>query len=225
MKEAVNNESLLAVVTQNPKIIHISCHGAFDNEELQQFYLAFEQKDTGIEHKFTQEFLAQMLSGQNHEIKVAFISACYSEKIGEIFFKSGIPVVIAVNSKQPIMDDCCKMFSQQFYTNLLNGDNIGDAFNKARNIVRTSPDKELGICCCAHEHAADCAWQKFSQEELTAAHEMHCQNCPCAMTGINGNREHGGPCPAYGKFAKRMDEIKEKYKEKKAGGAAVDPSG
>lgn len=99
MKEAVNNESLLAVVARNPKIIHISCHGAFDNEELKQFYLAFEQKDTGIEHKFDQDLLTRMLSGQNHEIKVAFISACYSEKIGEIFFKSGIPVVIAVNSK------------------------------------------------------------------------------------------------------------------------------
>ena len=53
MKEAVNNESLIQVVQKNPQIIHISCHGDFDKTGSEQFYLAFEDKDTGKEHKVT----------------------------------------------------------------------------------------------------------------------------------------------------------------------------
>jgi len=33
-----------------------------------------------------------------------FVSACHSEEIGEIFLKAGVPVVIAVNSEEVIMD-------------------------------------------------------------------------------------------------------------------------
>ena len=54
--------------------------------------------------------------------KMAFISACQSSEIGKIFIKSGlVPVVIAVDSNQEIMDEVCKLFSNHFYRNLLNG--------------------------------------------------------------------------------------------------------
>ena len=66
----------------------------------------FEEGYDGSEFKFKQDQLKQLVSS-NKEIKIAFISACFSEKIGQIFFDSGIPVVIAVNSKQPIMDEFC----------------------------------------------------------------------------------------------------------------------
>ena len=57
--------------------------------------------------------------------KMAFISACQSSEIGKIFIKSGlVPVVIAVDSNQEIMDEVCKLFSNHFYRNLLNGKGI-----------------------------------------------------------------------------------------------------
>jgi len=35
---------------------------------------------------------------KDYGIKLAFVSACHSEEIGNILYKSGIPIVIAVNS-------------------------------------------------------------------------------------------------------------------------------
>ena len=70
----------------------------------------FESGFEGLELKFFQDQLKQIMSS-NSNIKIAFISACFSEKIGKIFFDSGVPVVIAVNSKQPIYDEFCKVFS------------------------------------------------------------------------------------------------------------------
>ena len=56
---------------------------------------------------------------------MAFISACQSADIGNIFINSGlVPVVIAVDSKQEIMDEVCKLFSNAFYKNLINGKGI-----------------------------------------------------------------------------------------------------
>jgi len=94
----------------NPKIIHISAHGAYDSAR-EEFYLAIEGLDNGKEDLFSQSRLAKLLeiptedkpqtiiTREAHKVKVAFVSACQSEEIGEIFLKSGIPIVIAVNSE------------------------------------------------------------------------------------------------------------------------------
>ena len=47
-KVAVNSRSLQETIIENPKIIHISCHGDFDTIE-KKFYLAFEKELTGEE--------------------------------------------------------------------------------------------------------------------------------------------------------------------------------
>jgi hypothetical protein len=66
------------VVTDSPKIIHISCHGDFD-KTLNAFYLAFEVEGTGEERKFDTNDLKLVLENAAHSIKVAFINACHSE--------------------------------------------------------------------------------------------------------------------------------------------------
>lgn len=55
---------------------------------------------------------------------MAFVSACQSEEIGEIFLKSGVPVVVSVNSDQEIMDEVCRVFSSSFYEYILAGNTI-----------------------------------------------------------------------------------------------------
>ena len=77
-KEAVTRQSLAGVVTDSPKIIHISCHGDFDKTEA-AFYLAFEVEGTGEERKFYTTDLKLVLENAAHSIKVAFINACHSE--------------------------------------------------------------------------------------------------------------------------------------------------
>lgn len=130
-KRAMTLETLSDVITQNPKILHLSCHGSFElkNGE-KQFYISIEN-DKGQEFKLYQSKLQDMLKGHKnqHAIKLAVVSACQSEEIGRILHESGIPVVIAVNSSQEIADEACGLFSKKFYEHLLKGRSIMNAFD------------------------------------------------------------------------------------------------
>ena len=48
-KVAVNSVSLQETLMQNPKIIHVSCHGDIDKSS-DKYYLGFEKEGTGEEH-------------------------------------------------------------------------------------------------------------------------------------------------------------------------------
>jgi hypothetical protein len=86
--------------------------------------LAFEKEFTGEEHQFTENYLKTLMSGFPHKIKLAFVNACHSAKMGEIFFKAGIPMVVCVNANETIDDECCKEFSKEFYKKLVDGQTI-----------------------------------------------------------------------------------------------------
>jgi hypothetical protein len=58
IKEAANYEILKVILAKKPKIIHISCHGA---EEEKEFYIAFEERHTGVKDKFTEKRLVELL--------------------------------------------------------------------------------------------------------------------------------------------------------------------
>lgn len=135
---------------------------------------------------------------KKHGIKLAFVSACQSEEIGKIFFEAGIPVVIAVNSNQGIMDSACRTFSSQFYRQLLLGHSIKDAFDMARAHVGLSDCGQYETCCCAHAHKDDCLWYKLFQKDPKRAHEMHSKSCPCKTMGTGGQggfqRQHRSTC-------------------------------
>lgn len=208
IKEAVNCQSLALVISKKPKIIHISAHGALDPNS-KEFYLAIEEVANGQEDRFSQARLSKLLgiysndisktaNQQNHQIKLAFVSACQSEEIGEIFLKAGIPIVISVNTDLEIMnnvdrdfgtimDRVCKLFSKHFYRNLLQGLTISDSFNNARTYISVC-NEDFDTCCCAHKHKPDCVWYQFYLEDWQAAHELHSQKCPCSQHGVNGRR-------------------------------------
>lgn len=78
MRQAVNFESLKVIISQRPSIIHISCHGDFE-EDTKQFYLQFEGVGNGIVDRFNQQRMLDLLGDEkDHGIKLAFVSACYS---------------------------------------------------------------------------------------------------------------------------------------------------
>ena len=62
LKEAANAETFQQIICKNPKIIHISSHGAFD-QDLKEFYLAIEgtSENIALEDKFSQTRLSQLL--------------------------------------------------------------------------------------------------------------------------------------------------------------------
>jgi len=76
----------------------------------------------GLSDKCNETRLKNLLGNEkDHGIKLAFVSACHSEIIGQILLNSGIPVVIAVNSNTEIADEVCLIFSRNFYMYLLQG--------------------------------------------------------------------------------------------------------
>ena len=92
-------EKLVEVLDYSPKIIHISCHGAYDPNSGNQFYLAFEQaKPLGLLDRLTTERLQKLLVTYLSHDCVVFVSACYSGAIGEVFRDAGFPCVICVHS-------------------------------------------------------------------------------------------------------------------------------
>ena len=112
------------MIAKKPQIIHISCHGDYCKQN-KQFYLSFEQIGTGISHKFYTSMIKDLIGEvQKHAIKLAIVSACHSEEIGNIFLKCGIPVVIAVNSEFEIADEICLIFARHLYMQLIQGNTI-----------------------------------------------------------------------------------------------------
>ena len=71
------------------------------------------------------------MSNLKHNIKLAFVNACHSRKMGDIFFKAGVPVVVCVQQSEAIDDECCKEFSKEFYKKLVAGISIKDSFLEA----------------------------------------------------------------------------------------------
>jgi len=98
-----------------------------------------------------------------------FVSACYSNQIGKMFSNAGIPVVISVNQNEGILDDCAKQFSSLFYSNLLKGNNIEKAFEKAKERIS---ELKMEVCCCQHDHDDDCKWFQLKNKDATKAHDI-----------------------------------------------------
>jgi hypothetical protein len=80
--------------------------------------------------------------------------------IGQIFKRVGVPVVIAVNSLTPILDDVCRKFSRHFYEHLIQGNTPKEAFVAGHDAVKASK-LDVYSCCCAHKHKPWCKWEKY----------------------------------------------------------------
>lgn len=62
-KEAMSLKSLHAIISQNPTLLHISCHGSYElSDSDKQFYLSIEgDNNDGLEEKLFQQRLSQVL--------------------------------------------------------------------------------------------------------------------------------------------------------------------
>jgi hypothetical protein len=58
------------------------------------------------------------------------VASCHSEKVGRIFFESGISHVICINQNQTILDKAAIEFSKYFYDEIfgVNNVSISDAY-------------------------------------------------------------------------------------------------
>ena len=112
-----------------------------------------------------------------------------------------MPVVIAVNANQEIMDTACKLFASQFYSTLLQGFTIKESFDSASEHVRISECGYYETCCCAHAHKEDCLWYKLFKKDRIRAHEMHIKDCACRNVvnteGGKYRRQHMSTCRQF----------------------------
>jgi hypothetical protein len=56
--------------------------------------------------------------------KLVVISACKSEKIGDIFIDAGVPAVISVNYFDSVDDEIALEFAKNLYSFLYDGESI-----------------------------------------------------------------------------------------------------
>ena len=69
------------------------------------------------------------------KINLIFLAACDSEEIGKVFSDAGIEHVICVAKKRYVKDEVAINFTYNFYTNILQGEEVCSAFDSA--IVKT----------------------------------------------------------------------------------------
>lgn len=94
--ETATIDSLQNLFMIKPKIIHLSCHGDYDNKA-STYYLAFESKKIlGMMEKLSMNRLKKFFETEINikSIEAMIVSACHSQKIGELMMESGIPIVV-----------------------------------------------------------------------------------------------------------------------------------
>ena len=65
------------------------------------------------------------------------MAACNSEFVGKIFLKCGARHVICVKTDSYVLDDATIQFTEQFYTKIINGTEICEAFESAKAVVES----------------------------------------------------------------------------------------
>ena len=175
--EIASRDNLVKVLTRNPVILHILCHGEYD-KILKKFYLCFETSDGELD-PFYADDLRNILSRCGTNIKLVFVNACHSEPVARVFADAGVPCVIAVQSQLQIADVIARKFANEFYHFIFDGHTLGESFDKA---LLASRSKDSRSCCCGHQHKPNCKWHQLAiKENYNYAHLFHdplCLDCP-----------------------------------------------
>ena len=127
----------------------MSCHGDFDIEN-KDYFLEFENSRAEL-LKLSSGKLREMLRGEDlSDIKLCFVNACHSEEVSRVFLEFGVGCIIVVSARHKINDTFAKEFSQLFYTELLEGRTINEAFEKAKVQLKVMHFEDPDSCCCGH---------------------------------------------------------------------------
>lgn len=182
--EIATRENLINVLSRNPTILHIICHGEYDNDR-NQFYLCFENAEGQMDPMYASDLRA-ILETLKTRVQLVFVNACHSEQVARVFEDAGVPCVIAVQSQLQIADVVARKFAQVFYDYIFDGFTLGEAFENARLASRSADSLS---CCCAHAHKRNCKWyKKAATEGYYKAHLYHdpcCTGCPKAKEHVH----------------------------------------
>ncbi|MBU7017340.1 MAG: tetratricopeptide repeat protein [Theionarchaea archaeon] len=124
-------DELTRGVEEGFNILFVSCHG-------HQESLLFEDGKGGSQ-PVSGDYLKKLI-GAGRSFKLAFVSACHSEKIGALLVEAGIPHVVAVKSDVPVLDQAAIVFVGQFFRSLFRGESVQKAFDMAKLRVEGSSE-------------------------------------------------------------------------------------
>jgi hypothetical protein len=72
-------------------------------------------------HPFDEDKLRDLLASRRQLPNLVVVSACMSEKIGDIFIEAKVPAVISVNYYDEVADDIALEFAKHLYSCLYDG--------------------------------------------------------------------------------------------------------
>ncbi|ETO35848.1 hypothetical protein RFI_01212, partial [Reticulomyxa filosa] len=176
----LTKQSLMMCIQRGAQIVHISGHGP--NAQM----LQVENGRGGMEI-VTSTMIKAALTDSLWQLKLVFVSTCFSEQVASAFVEAGVPHVVAVHSLVQIHDKVAIAFAQSFYEHLLGNKNVVlDAFKNAQAQLKLQ-DKD--DCCCRHEgHKEECLCPYCKQVRCCKIH--HSASCPGAKFLLLGKDDH-----------------------------------
>ena len=103
-------------------------------------YLALENGRGELKKLSTEQLKSMFMSGIRN-VKLVFVSACFSQSSGVRFVEAGIEHVVAVKKGYRVSDTCANLFAEHFYIHLLNGYSVKDSFDIACNMIDIEDDQ------------------------------------------------------------------------------------
>ncbi|CAM9141129.1 unnamed protein product [Chrysoparadoxa australica] len=81
-----------------------------------------------------------MLQHRTRLPEIVFLSACHSESVADVFVEAGVRHVIAIRGTEKVLDRKALEFTDTFYSHLLMGKTVAEAFEIGRTCLRLSTD-------------------------------------------------------------------------------------
>lgn len=177
----LTSKCLMNCISRGVRVIHISGHGPPEKK------LKVEDNH-GRLHDITAESIKDAILKSDNELKLVFVSTCYSQNVAQAFCDAGVEHVVAVHSKVKILDEIATRFAISFYEHLIARHcTVAKAFNNSKAELSMSDEIE---CCCKHEgHTEECVCLMCNIPRCCKIHHSlkSCKqhiNIPCCLPDI-----------------------------------------
>ena len=141
-QSVATKDKFIEMIRKKPRCLHISCHGIdqtqkhnmklVEKKDMQNLLFESENGDGVL---MSQRELSKILRQATTKIQLVFVAACMSQFVGEIFQECDVPHVICSKQGTSILDQAAIRFTKFFYSILLSGETICQAFSQAKNEV------------------------------------------------------------------------------------------
>jgi len=191
--ECGTEKKLIEALIKEPKILHISSHGKLNIKK--EYSLFLEHK--GELNKIPQLRLTQILKSYSNilkKINLVFASTCHSQFLGNLFLENGVKNVICIHRMTPISDKAALQFSENLYNEIIKGNTIEEAFNKAQLRIQSSNEKEsfkINDCCCFnHNHLSPCPLDNKANKYKIHEKYHSKKKCECDFEECNIHKDN-----------------------------------